>query len=57
MMPTQDESAALKGEFKRHFRMQGYNAPLPPDLESKSREWPLDYGEACAEFERWGVSA
>lgn len=54
MKDTAEQSAALKQAFKAHFRQAGYNAPLPPHLEAERKAFPLEYGEACSEFEEDG---
>lgn len=52
MKETARESAALKRAFKDHFTAHGIDAPLPPDLQAESEAFPLEYGEACDEFEK-----
>lgn len=51
MKETARESAALKVAFKEHFAAHGIDAPLPQNLQSEADAFPLEYGEACEEFE------
>lgn len=51
MKQTADESAVLKQAFKAHFRSQGYLAPLPDDLAQEAKLFPLEWAEACQEWE------
>jgi hypothetical protein len=54
MKETADESAKLKRRFKDHFAKHGYHAVLSPELDKERAAFPLEWGEACEEYERWG---
>ncbi len=54
MKETAAQSAKLKQAFKRHFAKQGYDAPLPDDLEAERQAYPLEWGESCEEWEKYG---
>lgn len=51
MKPTADESAELKGEFKDWFYHYGYDSVMSEELNKAAKEWPLEYSEACQEWE------
>lgn len=54
MMPTADQSAALKVRFKDFWKANGFDAKLPADLAKLSKKWPDEYGEAYEEYKEYG---
>lgn len=55
-VPTEEESAALKVRFKDHFAKHGIDSALPPDLEEAKLGYPVEWDEACREFDEYGWS-
>jgi hypothetical protein len=53
MKETANQSAALKQQFKTHFREHGYCyiAELPATLATEARAFELEWAEACQEWE------
>lgn len=47
---TQDESIAMKAQFKAFWDQNGIDASLPPDLQELADLNPLECGEAMFEF-------
>ena len=54
MKDTEAQSAELKAKFKAHFAANGYEAPLPAELESEAFCFPIEWAEACHEWELYG---
>ena len=57
MKETAAQSAKLKRAFKNHFAKEGYDTPLPDDLNTQRRWYPLEWSEACVEWEKYGEDA
>lgn len=57
MKRTERQSTKLKRMFKEHFAAYGLDAPLPPELQAEADAYPLEYGEASEEYERFGSDA
>ncbi|WP_186214657.1 hypothetical protein [Burkholderia gladioli] len=55
-VPTEEESAALKVRFKDHFAKHGIDSALPPDLAAAKLGNPVEWDEACREFDEYGWS-
>jgi hypothetical protein len=55
MKETAQQSVELKYRFKRHFLVCGYYIPLPLDLARERDEYPLEWAEACQEWEQYGT--
>lgn len=51
MKETPESSAELKGRFKEHFNNSGYDTPLPPELLEEAKRFPVEWAEACMEWE------
>jgi hypothetical protein len=51
MKETERESTELKAKFKAHFSRFGYDAPLSGDLEREVKAFPIEWAEACQEWE------
>lgn len=52
MMLTAEQSAELKGRFKDWFNDNGYDSLMSEELIALSDKYPLEYREACQEWER-----
>ncbi|KVV40959.1 hypothetical protein WT27_13635 [Burkholderia territorii] len=55
--PSEDASASLKQRFKAHFASHGADGALPVELEIAKAGSPLEWDEACREFEADGTPA
>ncbi len=54
MKETAAESAGLKVRLKNHWARFGYWVSLPLELAAEADAFPLEYDEACEEFETQG---
>ena len=53
-IPTEEESAAIKMAFKRHFSSHGVESELPHELAAVKVANPVEWAEACLEFAAYG---
>lgn len=51
MMDTPEQSAELKSRFKAWFNDNGYDSVMPEKLNQLADKYPLEYIEACHEWE------
>lgn len=51
MMETSEQSVELKQRFKAWFNNNGFDIVMPDKLNALALKWPLEYGEACQEWE------